>query len=240
MASMALHPASSVVAVHRRTIAKAIGAFLLTMAGSTGAFAQSANHGVTLSGRAGAGLFHSNLDLDSRVYGPALTGNEGLTPREVVVTGAIFSKRLGIGAEYSHLGTVQGQLFSNATLTARESERETVLYGTVIIRVVNDHTVGLEVLGGAGLLRHHRDTITASLSSSGITGLVAEDFTHPVLVAGANIPIRVGTDFALAPSFRVWWLQRGDGRGVIANFGSRPFFASSTRLLVGVTASVVF
>ncbi|MBP6716387.1 MAG: hypothetical protein KAY59_05295 [Acidobacteria bacterium] len=220
-------------------IAFAVMAVLCACA-STAAAQTAQGSRPAVRGRAGGGVFTSNLDLEHRVYGPSLTGNEDITRRVTVLSGGLSVGRVGLGAEFAQLGEVNGSLLNSASIKATELAKESVLYGTANLRVVTGHTVGLELVGGAGVLRHRRETVTSQPTVPNSTSVKVENLKHPMFVAGVDLPIRLGANLQLAPTFRTWWLQRGRGTGVISNFGSHSFYSSSIRYLVGVTLSITF
>jgi hypothetical protein len=161
-----------------------------------------------------------------------------------VVAGEVSARiapRVAIGAELTDLGTATGET-RGITFDSKGEQRERAIAGLLRVRTAASDRVALDLIGGAGALFQRHTAIEASCLGCP-TALTAKDADRAsVLVAGADVPVRLGDHFSMAGVARYYVMRRGDNTPEDPRTPIRWQFEheSSGRLSVGGSARVTW
>lgn len=149
---------------------------------------------------------------------------------------------IGVGAEAVDFGKAIGETRGNS-FRSRGEQRERAIVGLLRGRVWGSERVALDLVGGAGAL-FQRHIASQAPCFSGCAVAVSGEYTHraPVLVAGADVPIRLGHAFSIAAIGRYYSMRRGDNTPDDPRTPIPWQFEheSSSRLSAGASARVIW
>jgi hypothetical protein len=155
----------------------------------------------------GAGLFVASDDASNRVRFPDV--NASRSPRFTIEAAIVSAGRIGLGFEFSTLGTVTGS--SNAACCIlRDEQKETSVLAVVRGRAWRKNRLAVDVVGGMGVLFQHRETMVALRQVAGSAVTTVEDRKSPAFAIGADLPFFVAHHIALVPQIRFGFLRRGE------------------------------
>jgi len=176
---------------------------LAVIASAPQAFAQSSE---LPRGLIGAFVMLSDGDPESRMR----LGGEA---RPWVLAGELgvrLAPRFGIGAEAIDLGIATGET-RGASFHSTGEQRERAVVGLMRVRVTGRERIAFDLVGGAGaLFQRHTAETAPCFSGCAVSSPTAYSHRAPVLVAGADMPIRFGRRFSIAAIGRYYGLRRGD------------------------------
>jgi hypothetical protein len=178
-------------------------------------------------GFVGVALLGASDDTSNRVRFP----DEGASRVLALEADLMRAGTLAIGVEASHLGSVTGAYNAQCCIF-RDEQREIAVLGVLRERVWNSARVALDIVGGAGALFQHRETLIADRFFPSAASTVIEDRGSPAFVLGADLPIALAEHLALSPELRWYFLQRGslDTLNVTRQSSNRPAVGVSGRL----------
>ena len=157
--------------------------------------------------------------------------------------GARVGRRVGLGAEAIDFGTATGET-SGISFRSRGEQRERAIVGVLRARAIGRAGVALDVVGGAGALFQQHTAIESPRVSSQLDPTVTFEYSHraPLLVAGGDVPIRIGPHFSIAAITRYYSMRRGDNTPEDPRTPIRWQFEheSSNRFSVGASARVTW
>ena len=154
----------------------------------------------------GAGVFAANDDASNRVRFPDVNGSPSL--RLTIEAEVVRAGRIGLGLEFSTLGTVTGS-YNAACCILRDEQKETSVLAVVRERVWRKDRLAVDIVGGMGVLFQHRETMVALRFVGGSAVTTVEDRYSPAFAIGADLPLFVAQHIALVPRFRLGFLERG-------------------------------
>jgi hypothetical protein len=154
---------------------------------------------------AGAALALTSTDLDARMRLAADTPARAW----FVEAGFPLSGRLGVGVEFGGPSDATGET-RGISFDSRGLQRERLFIGLARVRVAGSSRWGVDVIGGAGALFQHHESLEA------FCGRTCTDFRRaivdhdaPAFVVGADAPVRVAGPLWLGAVVRYHVLARG-------------------------------
>ena len=180
---------------------------------------------------AGAALALTSTDLDARMRLAADT-----TPGSwFVEAGFPLIGRFGVGLEFGGPSDATGETRGHG-FDSRGRQRERFLIGLGRFRVAGSSRWGVDVIGGAGALFQHHESMETVCGST-CTDLTRVIVHHaPAFVVGADVPVRVAGPVWLGAVVRYQVLARGSHQTQVPVLlvPWQEEWKSSRRLAVGV------
>jgi hypothetical protein len=157
---------------------------------------------------AGAALALTSTDLDARMRLAADTRARAW----FVEAGLALSGRVGVGLEFGGPSEATGET-RGISFISRGLQRERFLIGVGRVRVVGSSRWGVDVIGGAGALFQHHESLWAFCATCKDAGRTIVHHDAPAFVVGVDVPFRVAGPLWLGAVVRYHVLARGWHQG---------------------------
>ena len=185
----------------------------------------------------GAGLYRGTDDLSDRM------SRVDFEVRELSVTnfegGVRIGRRASLGLDFFRPRELTTVMFFRSG-QIRGTQREHVWLATARARLAEVHGIAVDAVGGGGAIVQHHEQRVFLCAEICVTSTSSMTNRAPAVMAGFDLPVRLAPFLAVAPTFRTYFLDRGEHNR--ADDGQRlswPFqWRSSTRLVAGISGRV--
>jgi hypothetical protein len=180
---------------------------------------------------AGAALALTSTDLDARMRLAADTPARAW----FVEAGFPLRGRFGVGLEFGGPSDATGET-RGISFDSRGRQRERLLIGLGRVCVAGSSRWGVDVVGGAGALFQHHESLEAFCGTCTDFRRTIVDHDAPAFVVGADVPVRVAGPLWLGAVVRYHVLARGSHQtnAPVLFVPWQDEWKSSRRLAVGL------